>query len=72
MNTQPHQPPEYFTKLLDQRDEDIDYAEIPATTRADWEDAEVLLPVTADEFRAIREFVRNRREREGNTSHPTP
>lgn len=63
MTTRPDPPREYFAKLLDQRDEDIDYSEIPATTAADWQDAEVLLPVTAEEFRAIKEFVRSRRER---------
>ena len=61
MSTRTDRPPEYFAKLLDQPDEDIDYSEIPATTRADWQDAEVLLPVTAEEFRAIKEFVLSRR-----------
>jgi hypothetical protein len=61
MSTRPDRPRDYFAKLLDQRDEDIDYSDVPATTRADWEDAEVLLPVTVEEFRAIREFVETRR-----------
>jgi hypothetical protein len=71
MTSRVDKPRDYFATLLDQRDEDIDYAEIPATTRADWEDAEVLLPVTADEFRAIKEFVLSRR-RLGNdvTQYP--
>jgi hypothetical protein len=72
MSTRADRPRDYFAKLLDQPDEKIDYSEIPATTRADWEDAEVLLPVTADEFRAIREFVRSRRERDGDRGHPSP
>jgi hypothetical protein len=70
MNTRADKPRDYFATLLDQRDEDIDYSEIPATTRADWQDAEILLPVTAEEFRAIKEFVQNRRRRDGDTGHP--
>jgi hypothetical protein len=66
MATRPDRPREYFAKLLDQRDEDIDYSEIPATTAADWQDAEVLLPVTVEEFRAIRQFVENRRRSHGD------
>jgi hypothetical protein len=62
-STRPDRSREYFAKLLNQRDDDIDYAEISATTVADWQDAEVLLPVTAEEFRAIKECVRNRRQR---------
>jgi hypothetical protein len=44
----------------------IDYSEIPATTAADWQDAEVLLPVTPEEFRAIKEFLQARRRRGGD------
>jgi hypothetical protein len=61
MATRPDKPREYFSKLLDLPDEEIDYSEIPATAAADWQDAEVLLPVTPEEFRAIKEFVQNRR-----------
>jgi hypothetical protein len=53
---------DYFAKLLDMPENDIDYVDIPPTTKADWADAEVLLPVTADEFRAIGEFIRDRRQ----------
>jgi len=69
MSTRPDRPREYFAKLLDQRDEDIDYSEIPATTAADWQDAEVLLPVTAEEFREIKEFVQRRRQRSGDAAY---
>jgi hypothetical protein len=48
--------------LLDIPEEKIDYSEIPLTTRADWEDAEVLLPVSTEEFRAIKEFIGERRQ----------
>jgi hypothetical protein len=68
MITRPDRPREYFAKLLDQPDDEIDYSEIPATTAADWQDAEVLLPVTPEEFRAIKQFVQTRRQREG-TAH---
>ena len=61
MNTREDKPREYFSKLLDVPKDKIDYSEIPPTTRADWETAEVLLPVSAEEFRAIREFIRDRR-----------
>lgn len=64
MSSQADKPRDYFRKLLDQRDDEIDYSEIPATTRADWEQAEVLLPVTAEEFRAIKQFVFSRRRLE--------
>lgn len=63
MNTRPDKPKDYFAKLLDMPENEIDYSEIPSTTKADWADAEVLLPVTAEEFRAIGEFIRERRQR---------
>jgi hypothetical protein len=68
MSTRPDRPREYFAKLLDQRDEDIDYSEIRATTATDWQDAEVLLPVTPEEFRAIKQFLRSRRRPGGDES----
>jgi hypothetical protein len=61
MNTRPIKPKEYFQKLVDIRDEDIDYTDSPPPTAADWEDAEVLFPVTAEEFRAITQFILTRR-----------
>ena len=62
MSTRPDKPKEYFSKLLDVAEGEIDYSEIPRTSRVDWENAEVLLPVTAEEFRAIKEFLRDRRQ----------
>jgi hypothetical protein len=62
MFTRPDKPKEYFAKLLDVTDEQIDYSEVSSTIVADWENAEVLLPVTAEEFQTIRRFVRRRRE----------
>ena len=62
MNTRRDKPREYFAKLLNVPEEKIDYSEIPATTPADWEDAEVLLPVSAEEFKAIQEFIQRRRQ----------
>ena len=61
MTSRADKPREYFAPLLDLADDKIDYAEIPATTAADWQDAEVLLPVTAEEFHAIQEFISDRR-----------
>jgi hypothetical protein len=61
MNTRPDKPKEYFAKLLDIPDEEIDYSDIPPTTPDGWKDAEVLLPVTPEEFRAIKQFIRRRR-----------
>jgi len=69
MTTRPDRPREYFAKLLDQPDEEIDYSEIPPTAAADWQDAEVLLPVTPEEFQAIRKFVETRRKRERMAYH---
>jgi hypothetical protein len=70
MSTRPDKPREYFAKLLDTPDDEIDYSDIPATAAADWQDAEVLLPVTAEEFRAIRDFLQSRRRQSGDeTSH---
>jgi len=40
---------------------EIDYSDIPPTTAADWKDAEILLPVTAEEFQAIKQFISRRR-----------
>jgi hypothetical protein len=62
MGTWADRPKEYFVKLLDLTDEKIDYSKIPPTTAVDWQDAEVLLPVTAKEFRAIKLFVSRLRE----------
>lgn len=62
MSTREDKPRRYFSKLLEIPEQEIDYSEIPATTRAHWENAEVLLSVTADEFRAIKEFLRHRRQ----------
>ncbi len=62
MSMREDKPKAYFARLLDIPEKQIDYREIPATTAADWQDAEVLLPVTAEEFRAIKKFIRARRE----------
>ena len=64
MSTRPDKPKEYFTKLLSASEADIDYSEVPATDRGDWADAEALLPVTPEEFLAIRDFLRIRRQRD--------
>lgn len=69
MATRPDRPKEYFEKLLEIPEEKIDYSEIPPTTRADWEGAEVLFPVTPEEFRAIKQFIRKRREQDSDTTH---
>ena len=70
MNTRRDKPREYFTKLLNVPEEKIDYSEIPATTPADWEDAEVPLPVSAEEFKAIQEFIQHRRQLTNTARHP--
>ena len=69
MTTPEDKPREYFAKLLDLPEDEIDYSEIPRTTSADWENAEVLLPVTAEEFRAIRRFIRERRAEASSADH---
>src|SRR5690349_4599260 len=68
MNERPVKPKQYFGKLLSIPEDKIDYTDSPPTTSADWEDAEVLLPVTPDEFRAIKKFIRDRRK---NAEMPT-
>jgi hypothetical protein len=62
MTTREDKPREYFAKLLDIAEDKIDYSEVPRTASADWDEAEVLLPVTAEEFQAIKRFIRERRE----------
>ena len=62
MSMREDKPEAYFARFLDIPENQLDYREIPATTVADWEYAEVLLPVTAEEFHAIKEFIRARRE----------
>jgi hypothetical protein len=69
MNTRPDKPREYFAKLLDIPEDAIDYAEIPPTTTADWQNAELLLPVTREEFNAIKQFIRARRQRASQAPH---
>ena len=69
MSTRVDKPREYFSKLLDVPEAEINYREIPATTAADWDDAEVLLPVTQSEFRAIERFIWTHRPEEMTPSH---
>jgi hypothetical protein len=47
--------------LVDAPAADIDYSDNPPTSKADWEDAEVLFPVSAEELEAIKRFIRERR-----------
>ncbi len=61
MSTRPIKPEEYFRKLLDIPEDQIDYTDSPPTTTADWEDAEILFPVTPEEFQAIKKFILTRR-----------
>jgi predicted transcriptional regulator len=70
MRTRADKPASYFAKLLETSEEEIDYSDIPATTPADWKDAEVLLPVTAAEFGEITQFIRSKRKR--NPRGPQP
>jgi hypothetical protein len=74
MSGRPGKPKKYFARLLDTPEDEIDYSEIPPTTRADWEDAEVLLPVTPEEFRAIKTFIDKRRRKRSSpdTAHHRP
>ena len=69
MSTRVDKPREYFAKFLDGSEGEIDYREIPATAAADWEDAEVLLPVTGNEFRAIEKFIWTHRPKDMSPSH---
>jgi hypothetical protein len=73
MSTRPDKPREYFAKLLDTPEEQINYSVIPPTAATDWEDAEVLLPVTVEEFRAIKQFVLCLRDKDADppTDQPT-
>jgi len=70
MSAREDKPRGYFTKLLDVSDDDIDYSEIPPTSRSDWEDAEILFPVSAEKFQAIRQFIRERRQQSSEASGP--
>jgi hypothetical protein len=70
MSTRPVKPKEYFRRLLDIPEDQIDYTDSPPTTAADWEDAEVLLSVTPAEFRAIKKFILTQREQGSGASHP--
>jgi hypothetical protein len=69
MSTRADKPRKYFARLLDTPEEDIDYREIPATIRTDWQDSEVLLPVTEKEFLAIENFLRTHRPKATVRSH---
>jgi hypothetical protein len=68
MSTRPLKPKEYFQRLLDIPEEQIDYNDSPPTTAADWEDADVLCPVTPEEFHAIKKFILTRREQDSGVS----
>lgn len=55
---------EAFLQDLDAMpDGEIDWETSPKTTAADWEDAEVLLPVDRETFRAVEAFLAKRKER---------
>jgi hypothetical protein len=62
MITRADKPKAYFSRLLDQPESEIDYSEIPPTTATDWRDAEVMLPVTADEFQGIKKLLSQSRK----------
>ena len=66
MSTRADKPKEYFARLLDTVEAEIDYSDIPPTTAADWKDAEILLPVTAEEFQMIKQFIRRRQQTAGS------
>jgi hypothetical protein len=71
MATRADKPRAYFSRLLDQPEGEIDYSEIPPTTATDWRDAEVLLPVTAEEFQEIKKLLlHSRKRRETNPEEP--
>ena len=70
MATRPDKPRDYFSKLLDVVEEEIDYSDIPATSTGDWASAEVLLPVTREEFQAIKRFISARRARGESAPQP--
>ena len=72
MSTRPIKPKEYFEKFLATHEDKIDYSEIPPTTAVDWDDAEVLFPVTAEEFRAIKIFINRRRRRQNGHEAAQP
>lgn len=72
MNIRSDKPKEYFARLLETPEEAIDYCEIPATAAADWEDAEVLLPVTVEEFQIIKQFIHRRRVKTANFQATEP
>jgi predicted transcriptional regulator len=61
MATRADKPKEYFERLFNIPDDEIDYREIPRSTAADWEDAEVLLPLTEEEFSIVSQFIRGHR-----------
>jgi hypothetical protein len=62
MSDRPVKPKEYFAKLLSISEDKIDYADSPPTSKADWRDAEVLFPLTAEEFRWVKDLVLDRRK----------
>ncbi len=68
MSIRADKPKEYFTTLIDTVEAEIDYSEIPPTAAADWENAEILLPVTVEEFQAIKQFIRSRGEQGGDAA----
>ena len=64
MSIRPIKPKEYFAKFLATPEDKIDYSEIPPTTAAEWDGAEILFPVTAEDFLAIKTFINRRRRRQ--------
>ena len=56
----------FLDDLYTMPESSVDYRNAPKTTAADWENAEVLLPVTREEFNAIQDFIATRRARNDN------
>lgn len=70
MKQRPLKPRQYFLKLVDTPEGNIDYSESPLTTKADWENAEVLFPVTRQELEAVKQFIQERRQERVDAAPP--
>lgn len=49
-----------------------DLREIPATTEADWKNAELLIPIDEETYREFRAFMQERRRKRPGTGEPRP
>jgi hypothetical protein len=64
MSADPRTPRIDVERLRGMTDDTIDFSEIARTTQADWDGAELLVPIDEETYREFREFLARKRRRQ--------